>query len=81
MNELRRPKEKRSEEIILLLSTHNSNNSDISPIIRKKFGNFHHSKKMSNASVSTKLTNSICQSPNVEGLLCKSKFMLVEEHF
>ena len=28
-----------------------------------------------------KLINSLRQAPNLERLLCKSKFMLVEEHF
>ena len=28
-----------------------------------------------------KLRNSMCQAPNLERLLCKSKFMPVEEHF
>ena len=36
---------------------------------------------MSNVSSSKKLINSMRQMPNVERLLCKSKFMPVEENF
>ena len=48
LNELRKPKEKRREEIIPFVSTHNPNNPNIFPIIRQTFENFQHSKTMSN---------------------------------
>ena len=63
------------------LSTHNSNNANIFPIIRQTFENFHHSKTMSNVFSDKKLINSMCQLPNLEHVLCKSKFMPIEENF
>ena len=81
LNELRKPKEKRREEIIPFVSTHNPNNPNIFPIIRETFKNFQHSKTMSNVFNGKKLINSMRQAPNLERLLWKSKFMPVEEHF
>ena len=78
LNELRKPKEKGREEIIPFLSTHNPNNPNIFPIIRQTFENFQHSKTMSNVFNGKKLINS---APNLERLLCKSKFLRVEDHF
>ena len=48
INELRKPKEKGTAEIIFLLSTHNPNNPNIFQIIRQTSENFQHSKTMSN---------------------------------
>ena len=81
LNELRKPKEKGREEIIPFVSTHNPNNPNIFPIIRQTFESFQHSKTMSNVFNGKKLINSMRQAPNLERLLCKSKFMPVEEHF
>ena len=81
LNKLRKPKEKRTEEIIPFLSTHNPNNSNTFPIIRQTFENFQHSKTMSNVFGSKKLINSMRQAPDLERLLCKSKFMPVEKNF
>ena len=81
LNELRKPKEIRREEIIPFLSTGNPNNPNIFPIIRQTFENLQHSKTMSNVFSGKKLINSICQAPNLERLLCKSRFMPVEENF
>ena len=50
-------------------------------IIRQTFENFQHSKTMSNVFNGKKLINSMRQAPNLERLLCKSKFKPVEEHF
>ena len=72
LNELRKPKEKGREEIIRFVSTHNPNNP---------FENSHHFKTMFNVFKGKKLINSMHQTPNLERLLCKSKFMPVEEHF
>ena len=81
-DELRKPKEKGREEIIPLVSTHNPNNPNIFPIITQTFEtSFQHSKTMSNVFNGKKLINSMRQAPNLERLLCKSKFMPVEEHF
>ena len=81
LKELRKPKEKGREEIIPFVSTHNSNNPNIFPIIKQTFENFQHSKTMSNVFYGKKLIKSMRQAPNLECLLCKSKFMPVEEHF
>ena len=48
LNKLRKPKEKRTEEIIPFLSAHNPNNPNIFPIMGQTFENFQHSKTMSN---------------------------------
>ena len=48
LNELMKPEEKGTEEIIPFLSTHNPNNPNIFPIIRQTFANFQRSKAMSN---------------------------------
>ena len=81
LNELRKPQEQGREEIIPFVSTHNPNNPNIFPIIRQTFESFQHSKTMSNIFDAKKLINSMRQTPNLERLLCKSKFMPVEEHF
>ena len=81
LNELRKSKEKGREEIIPFVSTHNPNNPNIFPIIRQTFESFQHSKTMSNVFNGKKLINSMRQAPNLERLLCKSKFMPVQEHF
>ena len=81
LHKLRKPKEKRTEEIIPFFSTHNPNNPNIFLIIRKTFENFQHSKTMLNAFSSKKLINSMNQGPKLERLLCKSKFIPVEENF
>ena len=72
-------KEKRAEEIIPFLCTHNCNNPNIFPIIRQTLENFQHSKTMSVFS-GKKLINPICQAPTLDRLLCNSKFMPVEEN-
>ena len=81
LNELRKPKEKGREEIIPFVSTHNPNNPNIFPIIRQTFEKFQHSKTMPNMFYGKKLIKCMHQAPNLERLLCKSKFMPVEEHF
>ena len=81
LHKLRKPKEKRTQEIIPFSSTHNPNNPYIFLIIRKTFENFQHSKTMLNAFSSKKLINSMNQGPILERLLCKSKFMPAEENF
>ena len=82
LNELSKPKEKGTEEIIPFLSIQNPNNPNIFPVVRQTFENFQHSKTMSNVVFSSKkLINSMRQAPNLERLLCKSKFMPVEENF
>ena len=43
LNKIGKPKEKRREEIIPFVSTHNPNNPNICSIIRQTFENFHHS--------------------------------------
>ena len=79
LNELRKPKEKEREEIIPFVSTHNPTNPNIFPIIRQTFESFQHSKTMSNVFNGKKITNSMRQAPNLERLLCESKFMPVEK--
>ena len=81
LNDLRKPKEKGREEIIPFVSAHNPNNPNIFPIIRQTFESFQHSRTMPNVFNGKKLINSMRQAPNLERLLCKSKFMSVEEHF
>ena len=49
--------------------------------MRRTFENFQHSKTMSNVFNGKKLINSMRQALNLELLLCKSKFIPVEEHF
>ena len=61
LNELRKPKEKRAEEIIPFLSAYNPNNPNIFSIIRQTFENFQHSKIMSHV-FSNKKTNKLCVS-------------------
>ena len=81
LKELRKLKEKGTEVIIPFVSTHNPNNPNIFPIITQTFENFQHSETMSNVFSSKKLINFVRQTPNLERLLCKSKFMPAEEHF
>ena len=45
LNELRKPKEKRTEEIIPFPSTHNPDNLNTFPIIKQIFENFQHLKQ------------------------------------
>ena len=71
LNELSKPKEERREEIIPFLSTHNTNNPNVFPIIRQTFENFQHSKTMYNVFSGKKLINSMRQAPNLQRLLCQ----------
>ena len=81
LKELRKPKEKGAEEIILFVYTHNPNDSNIFPIMRKIFENFQHFKTMSNVFSGKKLINYMHHVPNFACLLYKWKFMPVEENF
>ena len=58
-----------------------SSNINIFPMIGQTFENFHHSKTIPNVLGNKKLVNSMRQAPNLERILCKSKYISAEKHF
>ena len=81
MNELSKSKERWAKEVIPFISTSSTDNPNIFEIIRQTFENCQHSETVSMVFNGKNLINSMSEAPNLERLLCKSKFMPVEENF
>lgn len=72
---LRQQKENNQKEIIPFISTFNPNNPKVFPIIKQSFNNFKYSKTLENVFRNKTLIHSTRQAPNLERILCKSKFV------
>ena len=81
LNELKESKDKRTEEMIPFLFTHNPSSHNIFQIIRQTFQNFYHSKTIRNFFGYKTPIKFLRRAPNLERLIWQSKFMPVEQHF
>ena len=66
LNELRKPKEKRTEKLIPFLFSHNLNSPNIFQFLRQTFQNFCHAETISNSFVCKTLLNSLRQATDLE---------------
>ena len=78
---LRKQKERGNKEIIPFISTFNPNNPKVFPIIKQSFNNFKYSKTLENVFRNKTLINCTRQAPNLERILCKSKFIYEKQTY
>ena len=67
-------KSKRKKKTLAFISTHDPNNPNIFPFIKKSFGLFREVRSLEHYIKYIKLINNKRQAPSLQQLLCNSKF-------